>query len=289
MILWSHTTTESRYAAVGTDPKSGTPVASGTPGSTAATSSAAPDARIASQPPRWLLVTPISWDDHARLFLKALIAGSSWVFASFALKHLPMSIAAPIRASSPFVTILFAVVFMQERPTSAQWFGVIIVVLSFFAFSIVGSKEGIHFHRDRWIGLMVLATLLGAASALYDKYLLQSRHLGSATVQAWFSIYLVAFMSPLFARWLLVDRAKSKFEWRWSIPMIALLLLASDFLYFSAIEQNGGLISVISPLRRTSVIIAFIAGIRLYGELNWRPKAICILCILAGVFVITTK
>ena len=62
----------------------------------------------------WLVVESLSWKNHALLFAKSLIAGSSWIFASFALKHLPMSIAAPIRASSPLCTILIAVVFMQE-------------------------------------------------------------------------------------------------------------------------------------------------------------------------------
>ncbi|MFM8476903.1 MAG: hypothetical protein ACKOEO_14090, partial [Planctomycetaceae bacterium] len=73
----------------------------------------------------------------------------------------------------------------------------------------------------------------------------------------------------------------------WSIPMIALLLLISDFLYFSANEQPNALISVISPLRRTSVIIAFLAGIRLYGEKNWRFKAVCLTGLLVGVVVIS--
>lgn len=237
---------------------------------------------------QWIRVDPIGWEDHLRLALKSVIAGSSWVFASFALKHLPMSIAAPIRASSPFVTILFAVAVMGERPTPAQWAGVTVVVIAFYAFSLVGRREGIHFHKDRWIGLMIVATLLGAVSALYDKYLLHTCGMKSATVQAWFAVYLVALMAPICGWWFIRDRQKAKFEWRWSIPMIALLLLVSDYLYFSAIEQDGGLISVISPLRRTSIIIAFIAGIRLYGELNWRPKLACILCILIGVYIISS-
>jgi drug/metabolite transporter (DMT)-like permease len=109
----------------------------------------------------------------------------------------------------------------------------------------------------------------------------------ASTVQAWFSIYLVFVMTPLILRWRLRDRTTSPFQWRWSIPMIAILLLISDFMYFTAIEEQGALISVISPLRRTSVIIAFIAGVRLYGEKNWRPKAVCIASLLVGVYVLS--
>jgi drug/metabolite transporter (DMT)-like permease len=216
-----------------------------------------------------------------------MIAGSSWMFATFALKHLPMSIAAPIRASSPLLTILIAVAFMNERPSPKQWLGVTVIVASFYAFSLVGRKEGIHFHRNRWVGFMVLATLLGACSALYDKFLLNGMGLRSSTVQAWFSIYLVIVMTPLFVWWRVRDRKTNPLQWRWSIPMIAVLLLISDFMYFTAIEQPDALISVISPLRRTSVIIAFVAGVRVYGEKNWRPKAVCIASLLAGVYVLS--
>jgi transporter family protein len=238
-------------------------------------------------PTGFLRVEALTGTGHFLLFVKSLIAGSSWIFASFALKHLPMSIAAPIRASSPFWTITIAVLFLSERPDLWQWVGISIILISFYVFSLVGRKEGIHFHRNRWVGFMVIATLLGACSALYDKYLLQNCHMHAATVQAWFSVYLVLVMTPLVTHWYLKDRASTPFQWRWSIPMIAILLLISDFLYFTAIETPGGLISVISPLRRTSIVIAFIAGIRIYGEKNPIPKGICIMSMLVGVYVLS--
>ncbi|MCA9011078.1 MAG: EamA family transporter [Planctomycetaceae bacterium] len=234
-----------------------------------------------------LQVDSLSWPLHGLMFLKAMIAGSSWIFASFALKHLPMSIAAPIRASSPLWTILIATLLMHERPAPLQWIGVAVILISFWAFSLVGRREGIHFHRDRWVGFMLLATFLGSLSALYDKFLLQSKGISPSTVQAWFSIYLVVFISPLMLHWMLRRRQHEPFQWRWSIPMIAILLLVSDFLYFSAISDIRAMISLISPLRRTSVLIAFIAGVLLYQEKNWRAKAVCIVMLLVGVYILS--
>ena len=245
--------------------------------------------RTASQfiPFEMMRVDAISWTAHGQLFLKAIIAGTSWIFASFALKHLPMSIAAPIRASSPLWTILIATLAMHERPSPIQWLGVAIILISFWAFTLVGRREGIHFHRDRWVGFMLLATLLGSISALYDKFLLQNEEMRPSTVQAWFSIYLVVFMTPLMIHWLLRRRKLEAFQWRWAIPMIAILLLVSDFLYFSAIADKQAMISLISPLRRTSVIIAFVAGVLIYKEKNWRAKGVCIATLLIGVYVLS--
>ncbi len=237
-------------------------------------------------PTEALYVDSLSWRMHGLLLAKSGLVGASWILALYALKNLPMSIAAPIRATSPLWTILIAVTFMNERPHGGQWLGVSMILISFYAFSLLGRKEGIHFHRNRWVGFMILATLLGSCSALYDKILLQQVGIRASTMQAWFSVYLVPVMTPLAIRWAVKDRRTNAFKWRWSIPLIAILLLASDYLYFSAVQESGALISVISPLRRTSLIIAFVAGICIYGEKNWRPKAMSIAGLLIGVYVL---
>ncbi len=224
---------------------------------------------------------------HGLLLCKSALVGTSWTCAFFALKHLPLSIATPIRASSPFWTILFAVALMSERPAALQWLGIAIVLVAVLLFSRVGAREGIHFHRDRYVMLMVVATLLGAASALYDKYLLQNEALVPAVVQAWFSIYLVPVMLPLAVRWWRLDRITTPFQWRWSIPLIAIFLLVADFAYFTAITREGALISVVSPLRRAAIIIPFLFGIVRLKEKNWRAKTPCILAMLLGVYLIS--
>ena len=107
------------------------------------------------------------------------------------------------------------------------------------------------------------------------------------SVQAWFSIYLVPVMLPLVIRWWRRDRQQTPFQWRWSIPMIAVLLLVADYAYFKAVAEPDALISVISPLRRTSVIIAFAFGILRLKEKNWRMKAPCIGAILLGAYLLS--
>ena len=202
---------------------------------------------------------------------------------------LALLIAAPIRSTSPLWTILIAIAFLQERPNAVQWIGITTVLAAFVAFSLVGRREGIEFRTNRWIWFMVAATLLGALSAIYDKYLLRTLNLRPSTVQAWFSIYLVAVMAPLAVFWFVRDRRARPFQWRWAILLIAVFLQISDFLYFVAIAEPDSLISVISPLRRSSVIVSFLAGIRYFGEHNWRPKALCIAGMLAGILLITSS
>lgn len=239
-----------------------------------------------SYPSPQFLVVPIQPHEHLLLLAKSALVGASWIFGYFALKHLPLTIAAPIRATSPIWTILLAVLLLHERPGGWQWLGIAIVLAAFYAFSFLGKLEGIRFHRDKWVGYMLIATLLGACSALYDKYLLQHVGLRPANVQAWFSVYLVVVMLPFYLGWQKGLWPRGQFEWRWTIPLIGILLLIADFFYFTAISDEEALISVISPIRRASVIVSFLGGAILYKEKNFRPKAICLLALLGGILLL---
>lgn len=241
----------------------------------------------ATLPLRIFQVEPLSWSEHGLVLAKSVLVGASWTFALFALKHLPLSIAAPIRSTSPFWTIAIAILFLGERPSPIQWLGILIVLGGFWMFSRVGLSEGIHFGSNRWVGCMVVATVLGAISSIYDKILLQNCGFSVGTLQCWFTIYLVPVMVPLALRWYRQERETTPFQLRLAVVGISPLLLAADLVYFSAVADPEALISVISTVRRCSVIVAFAFGIRALQEANFRPKAICITAILLGVALLT--
>ncbi|KAA1261879.1 EamA-like transporter family protein [Rubripirellula obstinata] len=234
-----------------------------------------------------LRVQSISTSMHAALFLKSVIVGTSWTLAYFSLKRLPLSIAGPLRAIGPVWTILLATMLLGERPTLWQWIGIVVVLVAFYAFSVAGKKEGIQFRKDPAVAWMVIATIVGACSGLYDKILLQNFALDAATVQAWFSIYLVVVLFPLVAYWYCIDSAKIRFTWRASIPLIAICLLAADFAYFTALTDPDALVSVVSPIRRLATVISFAIGIVYFGEKNVRRKAACVAVLISGVFLIS--
>ena len=240
----------------------------------------------ASLPAGLFHVTGISARSHGLLFAKALLVGASWLCGYYGIKSLPLSIAAPIRATGPLWTISFAVLLFHESPSPKQWLGVAVILVSFFAFSFVGRREGIHFHRNPAVFFMIGATLLGAASSLYDKFLLQAAHLTPGQVQAWFTIYTSLILVPPLVMWRRLGRGHP-FHWHWAIPAIGFTLLGADLLYFTAIAQPAALISLISPVRRVSVVVAFSLGIFLFREKHWRPKAVCVAGIITGVILLS--
>ena len=231
--------------------------------------------------PPALHVPALGWLEHVELLLKAAIVSASWLCSYCAVKHLPISLAAPIRATGPLWTLGAALLFLGERPSWLQLLGIATTLTSFVGLSVVGRLEGVHFHRDRFVGFMILGTLFGSVSGLYDKLLLGKLRLSPATVQAWFSIYLVTLFTPLVLRWR--RRPREPFELRPTIPLLALCLLLADFAYFSALRDPDGLVSLVSSTRRGSTLIAFAAGLLLFGERNGWRKLPPVLGIVLGI------
>ena len=180
-------------------------------------------------------------------------------------------------------TLVGALLLLSERPSWLQLAGILTTLGSFVGLSFAGRAEGLDFRRNKWIGWLIVGTLLNAVSSLYDKFLLGRIGFSAATVQAWFSIYLALFFLPLAVGWKLRWWPRQEFHWRGSILLMSLCLLVADFVYFDALRHPDALISLVSSLRRGSTLVAFVGGLWLFQEVNGWRKLPAVLGVLAGI------
>ncbi|OQA77030.1 MAG: EamA-like transporter family protein [Lentisphaerae bacterium ADurb.Bin242] len=220
------------------------------------------------------------------ILLKSLLVAASWTCVYYAMRELPISIASPIRASAPLWTFLGSLALFSEFPTLLQGIGMLAIFTGYFLFSVFGKLEGISFLRSRGIRLIVLGTLLGAASALYDKYLMNVLKISPKTVQFWFSIDLVFILGAAFLVRSLFFGQKRRFEWRWSIVFTGILLILADYLYFYAVSLPDIHISILSLVRRCSCIVTFGVGVYYFRDAHIKRKAVALVLILSGVFLL---
>lgn len=229
-----------------------------------------------------LYVPMCGWEVHKYIILKAVIVLSSWIFGYYGMKHLPITIVGPINATRPVMVLLGALLLFGERLNGYQWVGVLLAMVSFMLLSHSGKKEGIDFRHNRWIYFVVLSSLLGAVSALYDKFLMQ--RFDSMVVQAWFTVYQFFIMCFLvLVLWAPTRHKTTPFHWSWAIPLISVFLSVADFAYFTSLAQEDSLISVVSMVRRGSVVVSFLCGALLFREKNLRSKALDLLLVLLGM------
>lgn len=229
------------------------------------------------------------WEVHKYIILKSFIVLSSWTFGYFGMKHLPLTIVGPINATRPVMTLVGAMLVYGEVLNLYQWIGVILAVVSFLMLSKSGKKEGIDFKHDKWIYFIVLAAVLGAISGLYDKYLMAPPENGGVgldrmIVQSWYNIYQLVMMGfMMMILWWPARHKTTPFRWHWSIIFISIFLSAADFVYFYALSLPGAMISIVSMVRRGSVIVSFLFGAALFHEKNLKAKFVDLLLVLIGM------
>ena len=234
-------------------------------------------------------VPQMGWAAHRFILLKSVLVLSSWIFGYFAMKHLPLSIVGPINATRPVLVLVGALLVYGERLNLWQWAGVLLAILSFFLLSRSGRKEGIDFKHNRWIFCLIIAALLGAASGLYDKYLMASVQDGGVglnrmVVQSWYNIYQMILMGIILCTiWFPKRRQSTPFRWDGAIVFISIFLSLADFAYLYALSLPGAMISVVSMVRRGSVIVSFITAVLFFRERNVKAKAIDLLLVLLGM------
>ena len=229
------------------------------------------------------------WEVHKYIVLKSVIVLFSWLFGYFGIKHLPLTIVGPINATRPVMTLVGALIVFGERLNVYQWIGVVLAMLSFMLLSRSSKKEGIDFKHDIWIYFIVIAALLGAVSGLYDKYLMASVDVGGVgldrmMVQGWYNIYQCFWMLiMLVIIWMPVRHRTTPFHWDWSIIFISIFLCTADFVYFYALSVPDAMISIVSMVRRGSVIVSFLFGALLFREKNIKSKALDLALVMLGM------
>jgi len=229
------------------------------------------------------------WAVHKYIVLKSCIVLGSWVLGYFGMKNLPLTIVGPINATRPVMVLVGALLFFGERLNLWQWAGVMLAVVSFFMLSRSGKKEGIDFEHNRWIWMIVGAAALGAISGLYDKYLMASPQDGGVgldkmMVQSWYNVYQCFMMGAmLMLLWWPHRKRTTPFHWDWCIVGISVFLSAADFLYFYSLSLPGAMISIVSMIRRGSVVVSFLFGAVAFHEKNLRSKVVDLALVLLGM------
>jgi len=225
---------------------------------------------------------PGTWEAHALVIAKSTIVLTSWVFGYYGLKHLPLTIVGPINATRPVMVLVGAMLFFGERLNACQWAGVVLALVSLFLLSRSSRREGVDFGHNIWILLVAASALTGALSGLYDKFIMS--RLDPIFVQSWYNLYQLLMMSLLCGSiWWPKRRSTTPFHWSWAIPLISVFLSLADFAYLFALREPEAMISVVSMIRRGSVVVSFACGALLLHEKNLRAKAIDLAFILVGM------
>ena len=214
--------------------------------------------------------------------VKAVLVSASWVSGLIAMKHLPLTTVSTIKASRPMFVVIFSIILFGERLNLLQWLGVAVVMVALFLSSRSKRHETDKANSAKGMICMVISVISGAASALYDKHIL--KQLEPLFVQSWTNVYITLLLAAILLFRYLTDREHFEpFVWDWKILLIAVLITAADMIYFFAMKDPDALLSVVSILRRCSVLITFVGGVLIFKEGHIRDKVTDLLLMATGV------
>ena len=90
-------------------------------------------------------------------------------------------------------------------------------------------------------------------------------------------------LAVLLLLWWPKRKHTTPFRWHWSIIFVSVFLSAADFIYFYALTLPGAMISIVSMVRRGSVVVSFLFGAMTFHEKNLRSKALDLALVLLGM------
>ena len=247
-------------------------------------------------------------EDHLKLALKAVLVTASWVSGMEGLKRLPLTTVSTIKGSRPVFVVLFSIILFGERLNWMQWLGIAIVLGALYMLGFTSRSDASAQVRKTGFIWMGISVLTGVASALYDKYIMKGME--PMFVQSWTNLFITVILALcVLVKRLAVSgrtgRASSdrlrprsresegtlpprtdKFRWDWTLVLVAVLITAADALYFFALKQPDALLSIISVVRRASVLVTFVLGAIIFHEGNIRAKGLNMLLMAAGVVLL---
>lgn len=250
----------------------------------------------------------------ALLVPKALLVSTSWISGLAAMKLLPLTTVSTIKASRPVFVVVLSMVIFGERLSLLQWTGVILALTALWLLSRSSRSEGIIFHKNKGIWWMGLSVVSGVASALYDKYIMKG--LDPMFVLCWSNLYVAVVLAVVLGVKNIIVRHRLKgrqtvpvnstadimpgsgllpakagsgverFKWDWYLLLTAVLIVLADGCYFYSLSIEGAMLSIISLVRRFSVVVTFVLGALLFKEQNIRAKAIDLFILLSGIAIL---
>lgn len=223
--------------------------------------------------------------NHVLLVVKALSLVISSTASFMAVQVLPITISSGIRSSGPLFVFIGSLILLGSVPSHLQLIGLAMGLVSLLIYSWPTETVLEQKTRPAFVMLMLLAVVLAAASLVIDKYLISEHGMNSRSIQFLTDVYRMFFAVIVFT---MVFRIRLTLNdlLAPSIILAGLLMSFGELIYFFGVEEEASVISVLSLLRKFSLVVTFAFGFFYFREVGLMRKSIGLSLLVASLITV---
>jgi len=228
----------------------------------------------------WWQKPVFEWQHYALMAASAAIHTAYYVLLDRGYRSGDLSVVYPIaRGSAPLITVLCAVLLLQEQPTTLAVAGALLIAGG--AVALTGDPRKLRASGNlHAVGFALLTGCMIAAYTVVDKVAVWA-FLVPPLVQDWAAnLGRVALMTPMALR----QQAEIGPTWRRArkeIVLVAVLCPLSYILVLTAMVFTP--VSYVAPAREISILVAALMGTQLLAEGDAKRRVAAAAAMVAGI------
>jgi drug/metabolite transporter (DMT)-like permease len=223
------------------------------------------------------------------LYIASFIACISVLYATKAVRHMELSIVAPLDNLGPAFLLFFAIIFLGETPTTIQVLGIVLLAIGAYLLEVRPEKNNYldplrEIITSRYIHYFLFAIILAAGLAIFEKYAMTSL---LTPVTYLFFFYIFFMINFVIMHWYQFGLDELKQEFIQSSPkyfLEGLFSVLAGVTYLFALVVAP--VTLVVPLRRASTLFTTIIGGRMFNEKNSVMKVIACCIMIAGAYLL---
>lgn len=227
--------------------------------------------------------TDISLKSALFLILSGLTTGASWLFYFKALQQGNVNIVVPIDKSSTILTMLFAIIILQEAATILTYLSIALIGLGTYLMIQKQTEKSAGSDSKRWLLYALLSAIFAALTAILSKIGIQDvdSNLGTA----------IRTVVVLLMAWVIVFAGKKHTEIKgisaksWLFIILSAIATGMSWLfYFRALQE--GKASIVVPIDKLSIIVSVLFAWVVFKEKLSVKATIGLLLLVSGTLLL---
>lgn len=222
--------------------------------------------------------------DLLLILLKSVIIVGDWILVAKCVKKLDVAIVVAASLINTLLTVLGSYIFFGEPLGFIHLFSLLFISVGIMLITKIEKKDNPKEAKNdyKYLVFLFVASLLGACSGLLDKYILNYRHVSHNEILMFFLLFnAIIYFVIYFIKNKKIEFKKLKSNFYMILTGVSIAL--ADIFYYYSITMEGSQISLVSILRKSSVIVATILASVFLKEKHLLKKLGVLVIMLVGV------